>query len=146
MNLPDSDPLRPVLAPAGNTTAKPLDSRKQLLKAKKSPTLSPVARDSSKLMPSILRKQQRLGSDKVFKCSVSMNASCSSDASSDSTSSRASTGRILRRSVPNLRRLSAPKLDGGNVEVERSLAKKRCAWVTSNAGMLLIVTTFLFVC
>ncbi|KAL8123104.1 uncharacterized protein LOC141717462 [Apium graveolens] len=132
MNLPDSDPnpLRPVLAPAGNTT-KPVT--KQLLKGKKSPTLSPAARDS-KLMPSILRKQQRLGGgDKVFKCSVSMNASCSSDASSDSTTSRASTGRILRRSVPNLRRLSAPKLDGGNVEGLGVETKKRCAWVTSNA-------------
>lgn len=156
MNLADSDSLRPVLGPTGNT-ARSVDLRKPTAKLEKpveiiqskgknSPALSPPQRDS-KLMPCVLRKQQ--GGRKVFSSNLSMNASCSSDASSDSSHSRASTGRIARRSVPNLRRQSAPRIGrtgGGNVEASEamessrndSLAKKRCAWVTSNTGICCI--------
>ncbi|KAL1814499.1 hypothetical protein ACET3Z_017073 [Daucus carota] len=157
MNLAESESLRPVLGPAGNTARSVAEARKPVAKQptrmdKKSPTLSeisevkgkksPTLSPDSKLMPSILRKQR--GGDKVFRPSLSMNASCSSDASTDSCRSRASTGRIVRRSVPNLRRQSAPRVggsEGGNVDAleavessfDGSLMKKRCAWVTPNS-------------
>nr|XP_017228941.1 PREDICTED: uncharacterized protein LOC108192228 [Daucus carota subsp. sativus] len=162
MNLAESESLRPVLGPAGNTARSVTESRKPVTKQptrmdKKSLTLSeisevrgkksPTLSSDSKLMPSIPRKQR--GGDKVFRPSLSMNASCSSDASTDSCQSRASTGRIVRRSVPNLRRQSAPRIgggEGGNVDAleavessfDGSLMKKRCAWVTPNICVLII--------
>ncbi|XP_071729620.1 uncharacterized protein [Rutidosis leptorrhynchoides] len=83
---------------------------------------------SSTGVPSILRRQ------------VSLNASCSSDASTDSFQSRASTGRIYRTSSNSRgrRQLSSrPK----NVVIDSAsdtspadlLSKKRCAWVTSSS-------------
>lgn len=155
MNLADSE-SRPVLGPAGNKTRsvelrKPVSKPKSYnkmeivgeIKGKKSPALS----GNGKLMNCVSNKEQER---KVFRSNLSMNASCSSDNSSDSSHSRASTGRFVRKSVPILRKQSVSKVqkvvsDGGTGgEVgpgtgEVADAKKRCAWVTPNTGMMQIV-------
>ncbi|CAL5327574.1 unnamed protein product [Camellia sinensis] len=79
----------------------------------------------------------RLGDQKLLKSNLSLNASCSSDASSDSSHSRASTGRIRRRTPTPIRRKQCgskmEKVESGSVDsVDTSPAKKRCAWVTPN--------------
>lgn len=145
---------RPVLGPAGNNNKarSVVELRKPVTKLKnnkveklpheiKSPTL-PLT------VPSVMRKQQE---HHVFKSNLSMNASCSSDASSDSShSTRASTGRSRsrsrssRHSIPVLRRKQQSTAKAENVEVndevsaspDSSFAKKRCAWVTPNTGIL----------
>ncbi|GFS31456.1 DNA glycosylase superfamily protein [Actinidia rufa] len=75
----------------------------------------------------------------VLRRNLSLNASCSSDASSDSFNSRASTGRIYRtNSIAVRRRQLALKsktsvLDGISEPLQDSLqVKKRCAWVTAH--------------
>lgn len=83
-------------------------------------------------VPSILRRQGSL-----LVSNVSLSASCSSDASTDSFRSRASTGRICRTncSVSRRRQLgSKPKIIVAD-DVSEPLSngvqhKKRCAWVT----------------
>ncbi|KAL3617709.1 hypothetical protein CASFOL_038030 [Castilleja foliolosa] len=84
---------------------------------------------------------------------MSLSASCSSDASTDSSHSRASTGRIMRRSLgsapcskkkqqcsPKGEKLERNEKSVGSecdgVVVDDSLVKKRCAWVTSNTDSL----------
>ncbi|XP_021717114.1 uncharacterized protein LOC110684975 isoform X2 [Chenopodium quinoa] len=147
-NLADFE-QRPVLVPAGNKARTGVEARKPVRKSDSSPeteskskekrlaqnppTLSPPMRNLS--APSILRHGNQL-----LRGNSSLNASCSSDASSDSSHSRASTGRI---SAPLMRRklggasnmgLGAAKVvvdDGAAPEVD-GLGKKRCAWVTSN--------------
>lgn len=77
---------------------------------------------------------------KLLRSNSSMNASCSSDASSDSTQSRASTGRISRRSAPTLTRTKyyVSRIDKVVVVSDRCEhkdgddVKRRCAWVTPN--------------
>ncbi|KAK1429711.1 hypothetical protein QVD17_11928 [Tagetes erecta] len=82
---------------------------------------------SSTRVPSILRRQ------------VSLNASCSSDASTDSFQSRASTGRIYRTSShARGRRQLASKTkividSGSEISTDDLQPKKRCAWVTSSS-------------
>lgn len=161
MNLADSE-SRPVLGPAGNKS-RPVELRKPVakpksntkmevvrgeVKGKKSPTLS-GAIPNGKLMNCVVKKEQER---RVFRSNLSMNASCSSDNSSDSSHSRASTGRITRKSVPILRKQSvtkAQKSGGSDGSVNGELgtgelvdAKKRCAWVTPNTGMLQIVVSY----
>lgn len=82
--------------------------------------------------PLIIRRQ-----DSLLHSSLSLSASCSSDASTDSFHSRASTGRIFRTSITASRRkqlASKAKMVGSNGPSESSsnglLSKKRCAWVT----------------
>nr|DAD27425.1 TPA_asm: hypothetical protein HUJ06_028893 [Nelumbo nucifera] len=148
MNVADSD-ARPVLGPTGNKTGslvtrKPVS--KPLRKVEKSPEVangekktpsSPVAPSPPKLqsasVPSILRRHEFLHSN------LSLNASCSSDASSDSVYSRASTGRIIRTSSTTSRRkrsISRPeKVAPDSVSDSSSESiqtKRRCAWVTPN--------------
>lgn len=97
------------------------------------------------MMPSIMRKQQV---HKLLRSNSSMNASCSSDASTDSTQSRASTGRISRRSAPTLGRTKhyGSRVDKVVVVGDHSEqqvcddVKRRCAWVTPNTGEVLIHT------
>ncbi|KAL8099099.1 uncharacterized protein LOC141684485 [Apium graveolens] len=150
MNLSDSE-SRPVLGPAGNKTrsvelrkpvSKPKNNTKMEIvgeiKGKKSPAFS----GNGKVMNGVSNKEQER---KVFRSNFSMNASCSSDNSSDSSHSRASTGRIVRKSVPILRKQSVSKVQkvvrdgstGGEVGPVAGVgevvdAKKRCAWVTPN--------------
>ncbi|XP_021776143.1 uncharacterized protein LOC110739967 isoform X2 [Chenopodium quinoa] len=157
-NLADFE-QRPVLVPAGNKARTVVEARKPTTKpqrksdsspetetkskekrlAQNPPTLSPPMRNLS--APSILRHGNQL-----LRGNSSLNASCSSDASSDSSHSRASTGRISRSSAPLMRRklggasnmgLGASKVekvvvDNGAAPEVDGLGKKRCAWVTSN--------------
>ncbi|KAJ0089794.1 hypothetical protein Patl1_14625 [Pistacia atlantica] len=155
MNVADSE-TRPVLGPAGNKTGS-LSARKPaskpLRKVEKSPievntaeekktavppskattTLSPKSHSSS--VPSVLRRHEQL-----LQSNLSLNASCSSDASTDSFHSRASTGRLTRSySVGSRRKPFASKprsvvSDGGldSPPSDGSRTKKRCAWVTPN--------------
>ncbi|KAG5243732.1 hypothetical protein OIU76_009356 [Salix suchowensis] len=156
MNVADSE-ARPVLGPTGNNKAGPLTSArkpasKQLRKAGKPPeevklgdekkvlTVPAVGNLSPKShfgnFSSVLRRHEQL-----LHSNLSLNASCSSDASTDSFHSRASTGRLIRsnsvgtrkkqhvskpRSVVSDRGLESPPSSDG------SQSKKSCAWVTPN--------------
>ncbi|CAO2813548.1 unnamed protein product [Amaranthus hypochondriacus] len=149
-NLTDSEE-RKVLVSAGNKTRTVIEARKPTVKLQKkadssleteskskekklgqiTPTLSPPMRNLS--APSILRHGSQL-----LRGNLSLNASCSSDASSDSSHSRASTGRISRSSVPRIRRkqmVDCKVVDDGLglvSEIDGTCFKKRCAWVTPN--------------
>uniref|UniRef100_A0A7C9B0M1 DNA-3-methyladenine glycosylase I n=1 Tax=Opuntia streptacantha TaxID=393608 RepID=A0A7C9B0M1_OPUST len=163
LNSPDSE-QRPVLVPAGNKARTVVEARKPaankpLRKLEKSPEekkqaqfspgFSPPMRNLS--APSILRNhQQHL--NQLMRGNLSLNASCSSDASSDSSQSRASTGKISRSSVPVRRKPMGIKLGKGHAKIERVekvvsddgqaaeldgiALKKRCAWVTPNTDPL----------
>uniref|UniRef100_A0A6N2MU54 Uncharacterized protein n=1 Tax=Salix viminalis TaxID=40686 RepID=A0A6N2MU54_SALVM len=156
MNVADSE-ARPVLGPTGNNKAGPLTSArkpasKQLRKVGKPPeevklgdekkvlTVPAVGNLSPKShfgnFSSVLRRHEQL-----LHSNLSLNASCSSDASTDSFHSRASTGRLIRsnsvgnrkkqhvskpRSVVSDRGLESPPSSDG------SQSKKSCAWVTPN--------------
>ncbi|KAK8706739.1 hypothetical protein V6N13_057816 [Hibiscus sabdariffa] len=153
MNTADSEP-RPVLGPAGNKagslsarkpTSKPLRKiekcpadatlaeEKNGLPSPKVNSLSPKSHSVS--VPSVLRRHEQL-----LHSNLSLNASCSSDASTDSFHSRASTGgRLIRSNSARTRRkpyLSSPRSvvsDGGlDSPPGGSHQWKRCAWVTPN--------------
>lgn len=154
-NLADSE-VRLVFGPAGNKVQRLGSARKPMMKtlrteensleedaalAEESNSLpsSPVALPLTPLshsvsIPSALSRQEHL-----LHSNLSLNASCSSDASSDSFHSRASTGRIYRRnSMPVRRKQLAMKSkisvsDAISEALPGSLQpKKRCAWVTPN--------------
>lgn len=154
--MADSE-ARPVLGPAGNKAGS-LSARKPaskpLRKVEKSPVEVTVAEEKKALpsstvnslspkthsvsVPSVLRRHEQL-----LHSNLSLNASCSSDASTDSFHSRASTGRLIRsNSVGNRRKPYASKprsvvSDGGlDSPPDGSHQKKRCAWVTPNTGAL----------
>lgn len=145
MNATESE-ARSILGLSGNKAALgPVSTRKSVTKTSKKIEMSPeegsiggkkrvVAASSppfsSTGVPSILRRQ------------VSLNASCSSDASTDSFQSRASTGRIYRtRSNARVGRQLASKpktivIDSASDTSPDDLqSKKRCAWVTSSSGI-----------
>ncbi|KAJ0643182.1 putative alanine transaminase [Helianthus annuus] len=75
-------------------------------------TLSLHSKSITPPPPSVLRRKDC----KMLKSNFSMNASCSSDASSDSSHSRASVGRISRRSVTSVRGKESAGLRTGKVE------------------------------
>ncbi|KAH7569213.1 hypothetical protein ACOSP7_012516 [Xanthoceras sorbifolium] len=155
MNVAESE-TRPVLGPAGNKAGS-LSARKPaskpLRKVEKSPgevntaeekkTIAPSSKDAVALspkshslsVPSVLRRHEQL-----LQSNLSLNASCSSDASTDSFHSRASTGRLIRSNSVGSRRkqfVSKPRSvvsDGGldSPPSDGSPTKKRCAWVTPN--------------
>ncbi|PON99395.1 Methyladenine glycosylase [Trema orientale] len=151
MNVADSE-SRPVFGPAGNkagawSARKP--TSKTLRKVEKSPeeatlaeekktrqmssvTTSPQLHSSS--VPSVLRRHEQL-----LHSNLSLNASCSSDASTDSFHSRASTGRLTRsystgsRRKPYVSRTRSVASDGGLESLpDGSQHKKKCSWVTPN--------------
>lgn len=165
MNLTESD-TRPVLGPAGNKAgtlcprkpvAKPfrkvekspidvnaMDEKREkkilMSPSKGASALSPKSHSLS--VPSVLRRHEQL-----LQSNLSLNASCSSDASTDSFHSRASTGRLTRSNSLGIRRkqffpkprsvvsdgsLDSPPSDG-------SQTKKRCAWVTPNTGLIILL-------
>ncbi|KAI3455230.1 hypothetical protein Pfo_011893 [Paulownia fortunei] len=170
MNFTEPE-ARPVLGPAGNK-ARSVELRKPILKSKSEKTQKPQDIDETKgkKSPAALQSPE-ITSEKIpspvgfrkngsgaasilrqRQPNLSLDASCSSDASSDSSHSRASTGRISRRSgtsTPPLKRKQqcsskGEKLEnkegngknvGGESEgvvVDGAVVKKRCAWVTSN--------------
>ncbi|KAH6827496.1 DNA glycosylase superfamily protein [Perilla frutescens var. hirtella] len=152
MNTADSE-TRAVLCPGGNkaerliygknATVNPLrkaeNSKEEVVAVEdKKGALLPVIRAKSSHLahsvsvPSILRRHESFLSS-----NLSLNASCSSDASTDSFHSRASTGRMCRRSSQtSWKKKQLPsKARNGVVpnEVPESLpeavqAKRRCAW------------------
>ncbi|GAB4850543.1 hypothetical protein Ancab_029853 [Ancistrocladus abbreviatus] len=166
MNVADSE-QRPVLVPAGNK-ARTADVRKQAVKPQRkvekspdgegkdkkaplSPPVSPPLRHLS--LPSILRQQH---GHQLLRSNLSMNASCSSDASSDSSHSRASTGRIARKGAIRKKQqggVKVEKLDNKVVEnvekmekvagddgpllgLDGMVVRKRCGWVTPGTDAL----------
>ncbi|KAJ6731734.1 GMP SYNTHASE [GLUTAMINE-HYDROLYZING] ISOFORM X1-RELATED [Salix purpurea] len=155
MNVADSV-ARPVLGPTGNNKAGPLSARKpaskQSRKVENSPeevklgeekkaltvpavcTLSPKSHSLN--ISSVLRRHELL-----LHSNLSLNASCSSDASTDSFHSRASTGRLTRSNSAGARRkqyVSRPRsfVSEGGLESppspDDSQSKKSCTWVTPN--------------
>ncbi|KAL3633120.1 hypothetical protein CASFOL_026104 [Castilleja foliolosa] len=165
MNFTEPE-ARPVLGPAGNKT-RSVELRKPIVKLKSEKTQRPPSFDESKgkYSPEALQSPEmmlekitppasyrRNGSSvasilRQRQPNLSLNASCSSDASSDSSHSRASTGRINGRSKTQMQPLRrkqqcSPKSEkienegnGKNVGAESEegvVVKKRCAWVTSN--------------
>ncbi|XWS17783.1 hypothetical protein CRYUN_Cryun33cG0097100 [Craigia yunnanensis] len=151
MNVADSE-ARPVFGPAGNkagTLSARKPASKPLRKVEKSPVEITVAEEKKALssstnslspkthsisVPSVLRRHEQL-----LHSNLSLNASCSSDASTDSFHSRASTGRLIRsnslgsRMKPYISRPRSVVSDGGlDSPPDGSHQKKRCAWVTPN--------------
>ncbi|CAN6699925.1 unnamed protein product [Malus baccata var. baccata] len=151
INVADSE-SRPVLGPAGNKAgtfssrkpaSKPLRKAEKLGKEVKSAEEKKTRQSSmhttspqphSPKVHSVLRRHEQL-----LHSNLSLNASCSSDASTDSFHSRSSTGRLIRsNSVGSGRKqyVSKPRSvvsDGGlDSPHDGSQSKKRCAWVTPN--------------
>ncbi|XP_057967001.1 uncharacterized protein LOC131157119 [Malania oleifera] len=152
INVSESE-HRPILGPAGNK-ARSVDTRKPISKPQRKvekprevaakekqspvaaayPSPSPAQCGSA---PSILRHL-----DQLSRTNLSLSASCSSDASSDSSHSRASTRRLVRQhSDPARKKQCGSKTEkvekGGCDSVlaasdDASTVKKRCAWVTPN--------------
>lgn len=153
MNVTDTE-SRPVLGPAGNK-ARPTDNgkpaSKPLKKAEKPSqgTEKKAVVRLPKSQPMILKQQQEHHHTLL---NTSMNASCSSDASSTDSSH---SGRAARRSVLPLRRKhfgsKAEKVERTEIEsplVKKAIAnevtedstdcvesKRRCAWITPSTGM-----------
>jgi DNA-3-methyladenine glycosylase I len=153
-NFAESD-SRPVLGPAGNKERsvelrKPVTKPKSKVekteemgevKGKKAPSLGvPYTHSNFVSVPSILRQQD---DEKTVKSNLSLDASCSSEASSDSSRSRASTGKISRRSstLNQIRRKQCISKSEKSVTDSHILpaspdssspGKKKCAWVTPN--------------
>lgn len=149
---------RPVLGPRINKTRSGIEWRKQGSKPKSNVKEVDEKRspsDDSSPSPkkkygansvSILQKKEQDSRSFLLRSNLSMNASCSSDASTDSCQSRASTGRLLRRSATytGVRgKVAKVEKSGSEAEVVQGVgfindpvAKKRCAWVTSNTDPL----------
>ncbi|XP_073015407.1 uncharacterized protein [Primulina eburnea] len=167
---------RPVLVPAGNK-ARSVELRKPILKLKSGKVEKPLGMDEVKgkkspaTLPNMETRTEKVCSPvglgknvgntvsilRQRQPNLSLNVSCSSDASSESSQSRASTGRISRRSAtprtPPFRgkQICSSKVDKfervdrngkearGENEGEVTgvgVFQKRCAWVTSNTDSL----------
>ncbi|XP_020587107.1 uncharacterized protein LOC110029248 [Phalaenopsis equestris] len=155
MNVTESD-SRPILGPAGNKTRLTTMYRKQAsnlprgtektqseLKEEKKDLAMERETQPSSLPTSpvaVLRRQKLL-----LQANLSMDASCSSDASTDSFCSRASTGLFGRRSFTSKGRQGVPKPekivgDGAVIEATEIMQmKKRCAWVTPNTDSSYVI-------
>lgn len=160
MNAAESE-ARPVLGPTGNMTgsfssrkptSKPLGKAEKLRdvvasarekrthQLSSNSTCSPQSHSVS--VPSVLRRHEQL-----LHSNLSLNASCSSDASTDSFHSRASTGRLTRSNSLVSRRkpyVSKPRSVASDGALESppdgSQSKKRCTWVTPNTGLFSSLT------
>lgn len=159
MNVAAEAEGRPVLVPAGNKARSPLvGARKPAAVSKGLRKEEGVDEEKKKKgsnlyadlnsgignysAGSVLRRQEWL-----LNLNLSPNASCSSDASTDSFVSRASTGRIgrvgfsgrRRQSVTRLQKIVAAKvIPNGelvNLREQHGDGKRRCSWVTPNTGM-----------
>ncbi|XP_010942091.1 uncharacterized protein [Elaeis guineensis] len=156
VNVEDAE-VRPILGPAGNKARLAGTARKPALKpvrkveraeagATEEKKASPRAVDSPPLTPTLSASSVLRRHELLIRSNLSLNASCSSDASTDSFCSRASTGRIGRLSLTSRRRQSIPKPEKISVKLEKIVpdgvslpspeivqGKRRCAWVTANA-------------
>ncbi|XP_019463219.1 PREDICTED: uncharacterized protein LOC109362101 [Lupinus angustifolius] len=149
MNVASDSEARPVLVPSGNKTG-PLSSRKPVSKPLRKPEKSrnkkpcelsslvtsplPSPQPQSVNVPSTLRRHEQL-----LHSNLSMNASCSSDASTDSFHCRTPTGRLGRSNSLGLTRkrsVSKPRSVASDGVLEYPpdglQSKKRCAWITPN--------------
>ncbi|KAJ3708048.1 hypothetical protein LUZ61_011753 [Rhynchospora tenuis] len=154
------DEARPVLVPGGNK--KPLGPpRKPTLKPttlKPAPTQPDnTSSNGGKKEPKIrvpssegFSKKVLLKKHELLHSNLSLNASCSSDISTESFSSRASTGRIRRPVGSTTRpRVGLVKRDKSVVKLEKAVGcelsgelsipkdntgdRRRCAWITTNS-------------
>lgn len=165
MNVAAQAEGRPVLVPAGNKArSPPVGARKPAAvskglrkeeavdeaKKKRGSNLDADLRsgDGNYSAGLVLRRQEWLLSS-----NLSLDASCSSDASTDSFVSRASTGRIGRVGFGGRRRQSAPRpekilskvIQNGelvNLPEQQGDGKRRCSWVTPNTGVILVPWCF----
>lgn len=158
LNVSDSE-ARPVLVPGGNKARSMATARKPASKPpSKTESTEIVAAEGKKKAsspsadlphfrssfsaPSVIRRHEML-----LQSNLSLNASCSSDASTDSFCSRASIGKIGRTSLTNKRRQSTPRIGKTLDKAEKNVSddsavpppevvqgKKKCAWVTPNTG------------
>lgn len=144
---------RPVLGPAGNK-GRSVELQKRVTKPQKklekapvtqakekkaslSPVDAPPAKSTLVSSPSTLKQQ-----DPPLRSYVPLNASCSSDGSSDSSYSRVSTERIARRcTTPRRRKQCAVKTEKAEKVVDGLVSasspdnlhdKKTCTWITAN--------------
>ncbi|KAJ0965845.1 hypothetical protein J5N97_026983 [Dioscorea zingiberensis] len=151
MNAADMD-ARPVLVPAGNkarlVTKKPVSkpSRKAAEEEKEVQIRAPApAVDSPPLSPALSPPALLRRHELLLHSNLSLNASCSSDASTDSFCSRASTGRIGRMGFNSRRRQIVPRVEKFGAKLEKVVpdgvlmsspavlqGRRRCAWVTPN--------------
>ncbi|KAI4377283.1 hypothetical protein MLD38_014941 [Melastoma candidum] len=126
---PGSKPLqKPESSPGGVKSPGEVKSPEGKKKANQ---LSPVTAKASSVLPR---------HEKLLQSNLSLNASCSSDASTESFRSRASTGRLISPSSATSRRkpsFSKSKSLGSDGSLDSPLSscpvlKKKCAWVTPN--------------
>ncbi|CAM8925269.1 unnamed protein product [Rhodiola kirilowii] len=147
MNVAESE-TRAGLGQNGNKLCRLLVSGKQTSKSVGKINRSPEGdkQEEKKASPSKKMLSGISNQERLLRSNYSMNASCSSDASSESFHSRASTGRITRSSssVGSRRKQCSLKRSfsgSDNVSVllgdDVSPTIKRCAWVTPNTGNLL---------
>ncbi|CAK9153033.1 unnamed protein product [Ilex paraguariensis] len=155
MNCAADSETRPVLVPAGNK-ARSVELRKpgskpksnvekpqeideaRAKKAPSSPNSTPLPKNYLTVQ-SVLKQQDH----KLLRSNLSLNASCSSDASSDSSQSRASTGKISRTLKQIRRNQCGIKNEKVNTDIDTvsvgsadgAAVKKRCAWVTPNTDL-----------
>jgi DNA-3-methyladenine glycosylase I len=155
------DEARPVLVPGGNK--KPIGPLRK-------PTVKPTALKPAPAQPDKLlsnegkkepkscmppskgfsKKVRLKGHELLLHPNLSLNASCSSDMSTESFSSWASTGRIGRQFGPTARlRVGLVKREKSVEKVENGvgceligergvpLEKRRCTWITANSGLSL---------
>lgn len=131
---PSPRPGRDAAAAAGATEEK---------KPATVPTLLP-----SLSVPVGMRRQELL-----LRSGLSLDASCSSDASTDSFCSRASTGRIGRPAFGARKKKTLSQTDykpvsmlervGGLAsQTDAAGVKRRCAWVTANTGACFWLSCF----
>ncbi|XP_042435347.1 uncharacterized protein LOC122021308 [Zingiber officinale] len=155
-NVADSE-ARPVLVPGGNKARSLTPSRKPASKPlNKTDSTETTAIDEPKKAPSPAEDTAHSGScfsapsvlrrhEMLLQSNLSLNASCSSDASTDSFCSQASTGRVSRVNSTSKRRQSSARIgkvatklnnnfsdDASIPSVELVQGKRKCAWVTSN--------------
>ncbi|KAK4784371.1 hypothetical protein SAY86_018739 [Trapa natans] len=161
-DIADSE-SRPILGPTGNN-ASLLGSQKSASKTLRKIDRSPEGNKFSKekgnqsstvtntsspkshltSAPTMLRRHQHL-----LQSNLSLNASCSSDASTDSFQSRASTGRLMHstslssRRKPHISKSRSVASDGGlyyglDSPPPLGLQIKKCAWVTPNTDPLYV--------
>ncbi|CAL0325628.1 unnamed protein product [Lupinus luteus] len=156
MNIASDSEARPVLVPSGNKTG-PLSSRKTVSKPLRKPEKStddvalakqkkpcelyslvtsslPSPQPQFVNVPPTLRRHEQL-----LHSNLSMNASCSSDASTDSFHCRTPTGRLSRSNSLGLTRkrsVSKPRSVASDGVLEYPpdglQSKRRCAWITPN--------------
>jgi DNA-3-methyladenine glycosylase I len=96
------------------------------------------------LLPSLSAPAGMCRQELLLRSGLSLDASCSSDASTDSFCSRASTGRIGRPVFGARKKKTTSQTDDKGVSMldrEGGLAysdadgvKRRCTWVTANTG------------